>query len=91
MEELKNFHVFVASYTLRTFSIILRRVGGVNCILDDSRLSPTKSLKSEHIHIANATQERKQFSRVGLGGVIWVLLCRPISLWWSLKFCYLGG
>jgi len=32
-------------------TVASRRVGGVNWILDDSRLSPTENLKSEHIRI----------------------------------------
>ena len=32
-------------------TVASRRVGGVNWILDDSRLSPTENLKSEHTQI----------------------------------------
>ena len=65
--------------TTKLFCLCRVRFGGVNWIPDNSRLSPTENLKSEHvqsnrpIHTGTPdTTQIGQFCRVWCGGVNWV-------------------
>ena len=71
------------SYTTKLSCLCRVRCGGVNCILGNSRLSPTEHLKRGHvnsncrIHTATPnTTETELFSRVWCGGAFCVRVCQ---------------